>query len=101
LAVTAPSRAAARPSGATAEPETYDGCRREVLSFLFITQGRTVETDEFRAKVIDLVQSLDEMAREQRLKDSHAAVNCAQTAASLRSWLEEMGLGPKTDPLKP
>jgi hypothetical protein len=43
--VTAPSRSVTRPSEATTEPETYDGCRREVLSFIFITQGFKVSAN--------------------------------------------------------
>ena len=57
------------------------------------------ETDEFKSKVINLVQDLDAMARDQRLTDNHAATNCAQAASSLRHWLDEMGLGPRTEPL--
>ena len=59
-----------------------------------------METDEFKAKVINLVQSLNAMAVERRLKDSDAAVNCAKASASLRAWLEEMGLGPTIEPLE-
>ena len=59
-----------------------------------------MDTNAFKSRVIDLVQSLDAMAAEQRLKDSQAAVNCAQASAALRSWLEEMGLGPTIELLE-
>ena len=56
-------------------------------------------SDEFKSKVINLMHDLEEMARDQRLTDNRAATNCAQTALSLREWLDEMGLGPRTEPL--
>lgn len=57
------------------------------------------ESDEFKSKVVTLMHDLEEMARDQRLTDNRAATNCAQTALSLREWLDEMGLGPRAEPL--
>ena len=56
-------------------------------------------SDEFKSKVINLMHDHEEMARDRRLTDKRAATNCAQTALSLREWLNEMGLGPRTEPL--
>ena len=56
------------------------------------------EDRKLASKVIDLLQVLDGMAVEQRLHDNDAARNLADAAASLRRWLDELGLGPRTEP---
>jgi hypothetical protein len=58
------------------------------------------EDPVFASKLISLTQELDRLAVGQRLKDNDAARNCASAAASLRNWLDDLGLGPQTEPLK-
>ena len=53
----------------------------------------------FASKLVTLVQDLDAVAVSERLKDNDAARNCADAAASLRRWLDDLGLGPHTEPL--
>jgi hypothetical protein len=50
-------------------------------------------------RIITLMQELDATAVEQRLTNNQAATNCAQAAAPLRQWLNELGLAPRTVPL--
>jgi len=46
------------------------------------------------------MQDLDAMAAHERLGNNDAARNCADAAAALRQWLNDLGLGPKVAPLK-
>jgi hypothetical protein len=57
-----------------------------------------IEDPKFASKLVCLVQDLDAVAVDQRLKDNEAARNCADAAASIRRWLDELGLGPRTGP---
>jgi hypothetical protein len=58
-----------------------------------------IDDPEFASKLITLMHDLEQIARDQRLTDNDAARNCASAALALRRWLDELGLGPHTEPL--
>ena len=57
------------------------------------------EDAKFVSELVSLVQALDAIAVDERIRDNEAARNCATAAASLRRWLDELGMGPHVEPL--